>query len=245
VHRSWILIFYTIVSPQTFNTPDIPGIIHFMGVPDFPPTRQHPTETGLAARIEDLRNIIRALSPSLLAEHTGTQYAETGNESSALHLAFFQSRVTLPFPELIAKDANNTILPDMSQALLLYYFATSDGIPLANNWVSFADLPGGRMYAHAFQGYSGSQLVKAFDPDLDRFCSACLGAGGTPSSFGDVSFEFLPLPRVPLLVNYWLGDEDFPSTCKILFDAAATHYLPIDVCAILGGMLVSRIQKQQ
>jgi hypothetical protein len=45
------------------------------------------------------------------------------------------------------------------------------------------------------------------------------------------------------MVTYWLGEEEFPSSAKILFDATATHYLPIDVCAILGSMLVSRIGK--
>ncbi|MDL1911699.1 DUF3786 domain-containing protein, partial [Chloroflexi bacterium CFX6] len=52
---------------------------------------------------------------------------------------------------------------------------------------------------------------------------------------------FQPLPRVPLMTTYWLGDEDFPSSCKILFDESATHYLPIDACAILGSMLTRKI----
>ena len=43
------------------------------------------------------------------------------------------------------------------------------------------------------------------------------------------------------MVTYWLGDEDFPSSCKILFDESASHYLPIDGCAILGSMLVRRL----
>ncbi len=32
-----------------------------------------------------------------------------------------------------------------------------------------------------------------------------------------------------MAVNYWCGDEDFPSSCKILFDSSASHYLPTDV----------------
>jgi hypothetical protein len=43
------------------------------------------------------------------------------------------------------------------------------------------------------------------------------------------------------MVTYWLGDEDFPSSCKILFDASASHYLPIDGSAILGSMLVRKL----
>jgi hypothetical protein len=43
------------------------------------------------------------------------------------------------------------------------------------------------------------------------------------------------------MLTYWLGDEDFPSSCKVLFDESASHYLPIDACAILGGMLTRKI----
>jgi len=52
---------------------------------------------------------------------------------------------------------------------------------------------------------------------------------------------FQALPRVPLMLTYWLGDEDFPSSCKVLFDESASHYFPIDACAILGSMLTGRV----
>jgi len=58
---------------------------------------------------------------------------------------------------------------------------------------------------------------------------------------GSASFIFQALPNVHLMVTYWLGDEDFPSSCKILFDETAIHYLPIDACAILGSMLTRKV----
>jgi hypothetical protein len=39
----------------------------------------------------------------------------------------------------------------------------------------------------------------------------------------------------------WEGDEDFPSTYQILFDAAVSHHLPTDACAILGSILTHRL----
>ena len=212
--------------------PPTPFILH----------KQTPAETGLAARVDELRATVRTLPPTQIATQAEVEYRP---ETDTFHLALFGSPITLPFPSLIATGPNGLPLPDFIQALLFYYLTTSDGTPLTGTWVSFADLPAGRMYAQAFQGYSGAKLVKAFDPDLERFRRACLAAEGTPSTFGDASFEFLAFPRVPLLVNYWLGDKDFPSTCQILFDAAGTHYLPIDACAILGGMLAGRVVREE
>ncbi|MCK7522532.1 MAG: DUF3786 domain-containing protein [Ignavibacteriales bacterium] len=66
---------------------------------------------------------------------------------------------------------------------------------MTGKWVSFADLPDGRMYNAAFQGYSGDEIVKRFGLDLEGFKSACSKAGGEPVDVGSASFVFQALPR--------------------------------------------------
>ncbi|MCX6065092.1 MAG: DUF3786 domain-containing protein [Chloroflexi bacterium] len=167
--------------------------------------------------------------------------SEAGN--TEFHLSLFAAPVFGTFPELTFFSATGSELPDFQQLLLLYYFATADGTPVTGKWVSFADLPSGRMYAQAFQGYSGDEIVKAFGEGLASFTDACQKAGGQLADAGDAAFIFQALPQVSVMMTYWLGDEDFPSSCKILFDANATHYLPIDGCAIIGSTLVKKILK--
>jgi len=58
---------------------------------------------------------------------------------------------------------------------------------------------------------------------------------------GDAAYEFQVLPMVSLLVVTWQGDEEFNSTYQILFDAAVSHHLPTDACAILGSNLTNRL----
>jgi hypothetical protein len=135
--------------------------------------------------------------------------------------------------------------------LLLYYFHTADGAPLARQWVSFSELPDGRFYNHAYQGYSGGELARTFGHDLQAFQTAALSQGGEAlppgihGMAGADAYRFWALPRVPLLAVAWPGDEDFASTYQILFDAAASHYLPTDVCALLGGTLARRLIAQK
>jgi len=176
-----------------------------------------------------------------MAARSGVPYLTLGPNRGELHIPFWEDVCILSFPELIGYNTHDDQLPDFQQALLLYYLITADGAPITNKWVSFADLPDGRMYNAAFQGYSGDEVVKAFGFELDAFKSACLRAGGKPVDIGSASFAFQALPRLPLMITYWLGDEDFPSSCKILFDESASHYLPIDACAILGSMLVRKL----
>jgi hypothetical protein len=129
------------------------------------------------------------------------------------------------------------------QALLLYYFTTADASPLTGRWISFAELPDGRIYNQAFQGYSGDLLARQFGTDLPAFerASRCLAGGHL--SYGDSAFVFLALPRVSLSAVLWHGDEEFPASCKVLFDSSVIHYLPTDVCAILGSLLTGKLLK--
>ena len=162
---------------------------------------------------------------------------------------FWGQETLLSFPELVARQSETgPDLPLSDQALLLYYFATANGSPLAQRWVSFSELPDGRFYNQAFKGYTGRELARTYGENLQALSLAArrLGAGlpgGAP--VGDRSFLFRPLPRVPLLLVFWQGDEEFPSSFQILFDASASHYLPTAVCAVLGSMLARRLISMQ
>lgn len=208
---------------------------------DWKPSRSDQVDAQFAARLDELRLTLRFQDPGLIAERSGVPYLMLGPGRGELHIPFWEDVCILSFPELIGYNTHDDQLPDFQQALLLYYLNTADGAPITNKWVSFADLPDGRMYNAAFQGYSGDEIAKMFGFDLGAFKSACLKVGGRPVDIGNASFTFQALPRLPLMITYWLGDEDFPSSCKILFDESAGHYLPIDACAILGSMLVRKL----
>lgn len=208
---------------------------------DWKPPRTPTSAEQLAGRVDQLKSTLRVQDPGLVAVRSGSSWLTLGPERGEIHVPLWGEVCILTFPDLTAYNTRDERLPDFKLALLLYYLLTADGAPLTGRWVSFADLPGGRMYNAAFQGYSGDEVVKAFGLDLDGFTSACSRAGGEPVEVGSASFVFQALPRLPLLLTYWLGDEDFPSSCKILFDESAGHYLPIDACAILGSMLTGKV----
>jgi hypothetical protein len=206
----------------------------------------HLSKPALASRVDELRGAIQQISVNLLTERTGASYQALGPGRGELRLSLFDTAVLVTYPGLVGFNAKtDDELPLPFQAVLAYYFHTSDGVPLTGQWLSFADLPDGRIYNQAFQGYSGDELVKAFQLDVAAFKAACEMGGGVATSFGDAAYIFYALPRLPLLVNYWCGDEDFPSSCKILFDSSVSHYLPTDVCAILGSMLTRKLIKKR
>lgn len=208
---------------------------------DWRPSRSEAAPRHLADRAQELRSALRYREPGLVAVRSGVNYLALDPGRGELHIPLWGKVCALSWPELTGCGEAAGQLSDFQQTLLLYYLITADGAPLTDHWVSFADLPGGRIYHTAFQGYTGDELVKTFGLELDSFKQACCLLGGRETVVGDASFIFEALPRIPLMVTYWLGDEDFPSSCKILFDASACHYLPIDGCALLGSGLVRKL----
>ena len=195
---------------------------------------------NLAPKVAHLRGELARRDPRDLAERTGATLDAT---QQAIQIELWGKPYTLVHPELVARDATGAEASTDKQALLLMYLHTADETPLApaGKWLAYRELPGGMFYANAFHGYAELRLAQAFNGDVERFRTAAVGLKGSKLTFGDASFEFVALPRILVAAVYWLGDEDFPSNASILFDAAASHYLPTDAVGALGSQLVSRL----
>jgi hypothetical protein len=216
-----------------------------------PDQSNQPSPTQFSQHVESLRARLQTMSqfvdPDQMAARTGSQYTSSTPGQGQFALAVWGQSVILSFPTCVGYAAQtNDLLPNTTQALLLFYFITADGTLPETHWISFADLPDGRFYNQAFQGYTGTELARAFQNDMAGFKSAARNTAGSqfgsdPQIPGDTAFSFQALPRVSVAVAYWLGDEDFPASAQILFETTAPHYLPTDVCAYLGSSITRRL----
>jgi hypothetical protein len=196
---------------------------------------------SLLIRVDELRSLLRLSDPIVLAQRIAGRYLESHPGEGSLHLSLWGREVSLSFPALIAFDESGRELNPASQALLVYHVYTSDGSPAAGHFIAFSELPDGKFYAQAFQGYTGDELRRHFGDDGLRFDGAARKQGGQAYPLGDAAFAFQFLPRLVLLVVFWAGDDDLPPSYQVLFDAAASHHLPTDACAIAGSMLTRRL----
>jgi len=189
-----------------------------------------------------LRAQVGGQDPHLTARRSGATVAVGAAGGVALELRLWDTLYRTTWPEARAVEATSgqPCRADV-EAALLYYLRTADGTSLAGQWIGFQELPGGTFYSRAFQGYTGDRLVHHFGDDLDSCRRAAERADGSPLALSDAGFSFLALPRVPLAIVYWLGEESIPTSAQVLFDQAASHYLPTDVLAVLGAQLIGGI----
>ncbi len=202
------------------------------------------TPNPLGKRVEEIQDKLKTKKPESLAVRTGSIYTPLDEGCGEFKLPFWGREVLLSFPDFTGKyvesgDEVNTF--DLT--MLAYYFDVSDGAPMNGEWIAFNQIPGGMFYAQAFQGYSGNELAKVFENDADAFIAANEKLGGRREFFGNVAYSYQVLPRVPIMVVCWLGDEDFPPSYRMLFDANAHHHLVTDAYAILGSGLTRQLIK--
>jgi len=192
---------------------------------------------GLALRLA--RDYLKAQRPMSVARRAGVRYRSRSDGGGFFDLTCLNRRYRVTYPDGLVKSADTAEEPDHALCLLiLHYLGVADGQRLADRWVAFRELPGGLVYERVLRQRSEPPLVSAFGQNLGRFRAAGRALGGRPIDFGDAAFMIDALPRVRMSIILHRGDEEFPSTARVLYDGAAGHYLPTEDLAILGELLV-------
>ncbi len=192
----------------------------------------------LVPKVTQLRAELAQRDPRDIAQKSGATLVN----DKTLQLVVWDKSYAIAFPDCIVRDGDSAETRLDRQLLMLMYLTIADGAPPANRWLRYRELSGGIFYSQAFHGYAEERLAKAFHGEPEKFSLAATRAGGTLLSFGNsASFEFVAMPHIHLGAVLWVGDEDFPSSATILFDASCNHYLPTDVVGALGSQLVSRL----
>lgn len=78
----------------------------------------------------------------------------------------------------------------------------------------------------------------------EDFSRACLALGAQREPLKDVSFRFWVFEELTLVLQLWLGDEEFPPKLRLLWDENAHMYLRYETMYFAKGLLLSLLQAQ-
>ena len=206
--------------------------------------KQRTPEEAYGPALEKAVSDLQSLDPWLVALRSDTRYTSLTDASSKIEVRFWGKDYIVRCPEISVEEVETGQEPPIAaRILILHYLINADGAPLADSWIAFRELPDGRVYDAAFRRRANLRLAQAFGSDLDGFVAAAEALGGVRLTYGDTSFLFPMFPRLRLAAVLYLADEEFPASANVLFDAAASHYLPTEDLAVLGGMLAGRLIK--
>ncbi|MFQ6059488.1 MAG: DUF3786 domain-containing protein [Anaerolineae bacterium] len=187
---------------------------------------------------EKARHDLQNLDPKVVGWRSDARYEETEEGRGRFQLPFLGRNYVVRYPDVTVWDEETGQEPPMAvQIILLHYLIHADGTPPAGQWLAFRQFPGGLGYEAAHKQRASIPLTRAFGQDCEAFVQAARALGGESLDFGDASFLFRALPRLWLAVVLHLGDEEFPPSARVLYDAAAGHYLPTEDLAVLANLL--------
>jgi hypothetical protein len=116
---------------------------------------------------------LQSLDPWLVALRSDTKHTRLTDATSQIEVRFWGRDHVVRYPEISVEEAETGQEPPIAiKILILHYLINADGTPLADSWVAFRELPGGRVYDAAFRRRANQRLAQTFGRDLDGFVAA-------------------------------------------------------------------------
>lgn len=128
--------------------------------------------------------------------------------------------------------------PKSTERLLALHYLTSD-FPVSpeDRWITFREFPGGAFYWEPFRARSVNPLIESIGNDLGKLRErlARFSAKIEDEPADTVSARIPAIGRIEVLLVYRQGDDEFPPTADLLFDACARRVFCAEDAAALGG----------
>lgn len=175
--------------------------------------------------------------PRTLAQCAGVEFRD-----SCFRWCGFGKEALVTWPDCAVSWDEDGWLP----LVALHYLNLADGTPLSGRYITFFQQKNGMVRGGGFDRQAEVWIRKNWGRlSLDAVEKICREVGGRIlSGSADLLVEFLPLPRYPIRLNFWVGDEEFPASGRFLIDSSAEHYLSVEDSVALGESLLLKLEHQ-
>jgi hypothetical protein len=123
------------------------------------------------------------------------------------------------------------------QILILHYLLCDLPVPAGTDLISYREFSGGQFYLQPFLSRTARPLAGRIGNDLALLKKNLDRFDWQPMAFGDFSARIHCLGNLFITLVYTLGDEEFPASCEILFDAATKRVYCTEDAAVLASRI--------
>jgi hypothetical protein len=166
-------------------------------------------------------------------------------ESSKTYILNFMGEDYLIKPEqkMIETQSGEPFYNLFKIGIMLHYMVQAKEKSLANKFIGFRELWGGNEYYYAFNNRVLKPLVDTFGDKPEQFIQAAEAIGSEKIEKGEYGFKIPGLPRVPIYVLLWTGDEEVEPSVNVLFDATANQHMETEALVWLAVAMISELKK--
>lgn len=124
---------------------------------------------------------------------------------------------------------------------ILAYLINARDLPIADKLTPAESLSDGQFFFRGPHKLPTEKLQEVFGQCPQRLFEIADSFAAERQEFGDASIQLYVLPRVPLTVVVWRGDEEFPARASVLFDQTAAEQLPLDALGMAANLTVKAL----
>ncbi len=181
---------------------------------------------------------LRSCDPLEIAKKAGVLFDE---KERVFSFASLGKQIRVNYPGFQVEGA----LGEWHELVILHYLGMAEGTPLSKKLITFGQLPQGLVRGGGTDRETEKALGEYFgDGQVEKIKEICEGLGAKiVESKADFTAVFAFLPRYPVTMNLWFGDDEFPGTGKLLLDSSAEHYLSVEDAVTVGMILLEELKQ--
>ncbi|MBW1729855.1 MAG: DUF3786 domain-containing protein [Deltaproteobacteria bacterium] len=183
---------------------------------------------------------LEKVNPKRIADQSGASIIYDKEGNVRLRIVFLNREVELEWTSFgFSFVDGKEEIPIQQQVLILHYLMGCPGSKVEGQWVAYQEIPDGRFYMDAFVRRAKEPLVKTFGGNPEALVTVAQELyAAKPFDHGDISVVVQALPKIPVALILWKGDDEFPPEGSILFDRSIQEILSAEDIAWLAGMVV-------
>ncbi len=120
----------------------------------------------------------------------------------------------------------------------LWYMVNAKEIPVNGESVRPDNLKGGHLFSKGTHVLPLNELAEKYNNDIEGFYLRGKLLNADKLNYGDAAIQLMPVPRIPVTLILWKGDEEFPPRADLLFDSTCEYQVPIDILWSIAMMSV-------
>ena len=113
---------------------------------------------------------------------------------------------------------------------------------LAGRFAPVGSLPGTGFFSPG--GDLFGPAARAFAGRTDQLARACDTLGGIPEGRGDAAFRLMVFPFLPVLLQFYDADEEFPPSVQLLWDENVLEFVRFETTFFIASHLFRRILEE-
>lgn len=171
---------------------------------------------------------------------------EYNTKQSAFYIKSFNHDLVVSCPDGEVLFANSKKSPPLDWGLiLLNYLSSAKDISNVREWVTYRQLPHGDVFfpsikTNILEVLSGFFSITKDDEIKKRLNR--LGFTVMKETRADVVAVGKFAPKIPVMIQFWDGEESIPPSFQILFDKTASFHMHMEdlaaICGVLRDLLI-------